>query len=52
MKAIIDSNQGREVPTWLDKNVDAMKFQLVTAPNVEQIGLSIATNLIVEFYSR
>jgi small subunit ribosomal protein S4 len=52
MKAIVESNQGREVPTWLDKNVDAMKFQLVSLPNVEQIGLSIATNLIVEFYSR
>jgi len=52
MKAIVESNQGREVPTWLDKNVDAMKFQLVSPPNVEQIGLSIATNLIVEFYSR
>jgi small subunit ribosomal protein S4 len=52
MKAIIESNQGREVPTWLDKNVDAMKFQLVTPPSVEKLGLSIATNLIVEFYSR
>jgi len=52
MKAIVESNMGREVPTWLDKNADAMKFQLVSPPNVEQIGLSIATNLIVEFYSR
>jgi small subunit ribosomal protein S4 len=52
MKAIIESNQGREVPNWLDRNADAMKFQLVSTPNVEQMGLSIATNLIVEFYSR
>ena len=52
VKAIIEANQGREVPTWLEKNADAMKFQLVSMPNVEQIGLSIATNLIVEFYSR
>ena len=52
VKAIIEANQGREVPVWLQKNVDAMKFQLVSTPNVEQIGLSIATNLIVEFYSR
>jgi len=52
VKAIIEANQGREVPTWLEKNADAMKFQLVTTPSVEQIGLSIATNLIVEFYSR
>jgi len=52
VKAIIEANQGREVPIWLEKNADAMKFQLVSTPNVEQIGLSIATNLIVEFYSR
>jgi small subunit ribosomal protein S4 len=52
VKVIIEANQGREVPTWLEKNADAMKFQLVSTPNVEQIGLSIATNLIVEFYSR
>jgi small subunit ribosomal protein S4 len=52
IKAIIDANQGREVPTWLDRNAEAMKFQLVSTPNVEQMGLSIATNLIVEFYSR
>ncbi len=52
VKAIVEANQGREVPAWLEKNADAMKFQLVSTPNVEQIGLSIATNLIVEFYSR
>jgi len=52
VKAIVEANQGREVPAWLERNVDAMKFQLVSMPNVEQIGLSIATNLIVEFYSR
>ena len=52
VKAIVEANQGRETPTWLEKNADAMKFQLVSTPNVEQIGLSIATNLIVEFYSR
>jgi len=52
VKAIIEANQGREVPVWLEKNADAMKFQLVSTPNVEQIGLTIATNLIVEFYSR
>ncbi len=52
LKAIVEANQGREIPTWLEANADAMKFQLVSTPNVEQMGLSIATNLIVEFYSR
>jgi len=52
VKAIVEANQGREVPTWLEKNADAMKFQVISTPNVEQIGVTIATNLIVEFYSR
>jgi len=52
VKAIIEANQGREIPTWLERNADAMKFQLVSTPSVEQIGLSLATNLIVEFYAR
>jgi small subunit ribosomal protein S4 len=52
VKAIADANQGREIPTWLDRNAEAMKFQLTSTPNVERMGLSIATNLIVEFYSR
>lgn len=52
IKAIIEANQGREVSAWVEKNADAMKFQLISTPSVEQIGLNIATNLIVEFYAR
>jgi len=52
IKAIVDANQGRTAAAWLEKNVDAMKFQLIALPNVEQIGQTIAANLIVEYYSR
>ncbi len=51
-RAIIEANQNRDVPAWIDRNVDAMKFQLIAPPNVAQMGLNIAPNLIVEFYSR
>jgi len=52
IKAIVEGNQGRDSAAWIEKNVDAMKFQVIAAPNVEQIGQTIDTNLIVEFYSR
>lgn len=52
VKAIVEANTGRDVPAWLERNAEAMKFQVIAAPNVEQVGISIATNLIVEFYSR
>ena len=52
LKAILDANKGRELPRWLEKNLDAMKFQAIALPNLEETGYSIATNLIVEYYSR
>lgn len=52
VKAIVEANAGRDIPAWLEANADAMKFQIVAEPNVEQVGMTIATNLIVEFYSR
>ena len=52
VKAILDANKDRETPSWLEKNTDAMKFQTIAAPNLEETGYTIAANLIVEFYSR
>jgi small subunit ribosomal protein S4 len=52
VKAILEANKGREIPRWLESNAEAMKLQVISTPDVEQLGLSIATNLIVEFYSR
>jgi len=52
VRPIVESNKDREVPTWVERNVDALRFQMLGLPNVEQIGLDIAANLIVEFYSR
>jgi len=52
VKPIVEQNQDRDVPAWVERNVEAMKFQLIAAPNVQQLDHSIAANLIVEFYSR
>ena len=52
VKSIIEANKDREVPNWLEKQLDTMSFQAIAAPNLEETGYSIAANLIVEFYSR
>jgi small subunit ribosomal protein S4 len=52
VKAIVEANQDREIPVWLERNGDAMRLQVLGAPNVAEMGLGIAANLIVEFYSR
>ncbi len=52
VKAILEANKSREAPSWLERNMDAMKFQTIAPPNLEETGYTIAANLIVEFYSR
>ncbi|MCK4599798.1 30S ribosomal protein S4 [Candidatus Bipolaricaulota bacterium] len=52
VKGIVEENKDREIPRWLEKNLEALKCQVIAPPNVEEIGHSIAVNLIVEFYSR
>ena len=52
VKSILDTNKKREAPSWLERNIDAMKFQTIAPPNLEETGYTIAANLIVEFYSR
>lgn len=52
VKAIVEANLDRDVPPWIERNADAMKFQLIGAPDLTRTGLDIAANLIVEYYSR
>jgi small subunit ribosomal protein S4 len=52
VKKILETNQDREIPSWLEKNFEAMQFQVIAPPNLEETGQTIDTNLIVEFYSR
>jgi len=52
VKAIVEANKDREIPSWLERNQEAMKAQVIAPPNLEETGYNIAANLIVEFYSR
>jgi len=52
VKAIIEANKGRDVSPWIEANAEAMTFSVIAPPNVEVMRQSIATNLIVEYYSR
>ena len=52
IKTIVEAAVDRDAPAWLERNADAMRFQVIAMPNVEQMEQAIAANLIVEFYSR
>jgi ribosomal 50S subunit-recycling heat shock protein len=52
VKGILEANEKRDIPSWLEKNQETMQVQVVAPPLVEQIGYQVDTNLIVEFYSR
>jgi small subunit ribosomal protein S4 len=52
VRPLIDAALDRDAPAWLERNADAMRFQVIAMPNIEQTGLNVAANLIVEFYSR
>ena len=40
------------LPKWLDFNMDTLEGKVLALPEREDIDLSIAENMIVEFYSR
>jgi small subunit ribosomal protein S4 len=52
VQAILEANADREIPTWLERSADAMKLQMMTLPRPEEVVHNVATNLIVEYYSR
>lgn len=52
LRPLAEENQGRDVPGWLERNVEAMRAQVTSLPRAEDMGQTIAANLIVEFYSR
>ena len=51
-KAVLETNSGRPVPTWLDRNADANTGKVVTLPERDQIEAPVEEHLIVEFYSK
>lgn len=51
-KAVLETNSGRPVPTWLDRNADAHTGKVVSLPERDQIEAPVEEHLIVEFYSK
>ena len=45
-------NENAEIRPWLEVNADEMVGRMIRLPNVEEIGLPVREQLIVELYSK
>lgn len=52
IKAVLEANGSRPVPTWLDVDKENLSAKVVALPEREQIGAPVEEHLIVEFYSK
>lgn len=52
IKAVLESNASRPVPTWLDKNAEELSAKVVRFPEREEIAVPVEEHLIVELYSK
>ena len=52
IKAVLEANDGRPVPTWLSVNKDAYLVSVVNLPERDAIDAPVEEQLIVEFYSK
>lgn len=52
IKEVLEANEGRPVPTWLEANKDAFEAKVVNLPARDEIDAPIEEQLIVEFYSK
>jgi small subunit ribosomal protein S4 len=50
--ALTEGLPKRPVPSWLNLNADNLTGQVTSLPDISEIGTSIDSRLIVEFYSR
>ena len=52
IKEILEANDGRPTPTWMDLNKETLEAKIVNLPSREEIDAPIEEQLIVEFYSK
>lgn len=52
IKAVLEANDGRPVPQWLDINKESFEAKVVNLPAREEIDAPVQEQLIVEFYSK
>lgn len=52
MKAVVEANSARPVPTWMDVDRDAWSVKVINLPERDAIDAPVEEQLIVEFYSK
>ena len=52
IKAVLEANGGRPVPSWLNVNSEAFSVSVVNLPDRDAIDAPVEEQLIVEFYSK
>ncbi|MCH5189677.1 MAG: 30S ribosomal protein S4 [Oscillospiraceae bacterium] len=52
IKAVLEANASRPVPTWLDRDAENNSAKITRMPEREEIGVPVEEHLIVEFYSK
>lgn len=52
IKEVLEANDGRPVPQWLDVNKESFEAKVVNLPAREEIDAPVQEQLIVEFYSK
>jgi small subunit ribosomal protein S4 len=51
-KSVLEANDSRPVPKWLDVNRDSLEGKVLALPTREEIDLPVDETLIVELYSK
>ncbi|HEC63175.1 MAG TPA: hypothetical protein ENI38_02125 [Candidatus Acetothermia bacterium] len=46
------ASERRSPPSWLQRDLETLRIQVTSEPQLEDLDQSIETSLIVEFYSR
>jgi small subunit ribosomal protein S4 len=52
LSAIVEANESKSVPGWLDINRDEKEVRIVSFPSRYDVALEIEEHLIVELYSK
>ena len=52
IKEILEANDGRPTPTWLDRNSETLEAKVLHLPAREEIDAPVEEQLIVEYYSK
>lgn len=52
LKAIVENNQGKAVPGWLEVDRERMEIKVLSFPTREEISFPVEEHLVVELYSK